>query len=398
MQVPKRFRIRLLKSILGTALAWILFEFLVLPTIPRHLGLAHRAHLPAPMFLIGQRSIQQFPPRDYVLYLGDSNAEGWGDWLSTVIEEGGDPAFNAADLAAAAADRDILNLGSGGASSVSGTAFLVEKRFAALARFGLGDPDGVIVQFYAGNDIDGNIDDFARDTGALDSSVAPASYVAQRAEVGRLQGRFGTLLLPYMVSNALRGQSAGLETQFKAHPWVADDGSDPERENVVRVGAARYRFEGSLENPAVLLSEQELALGLDLLEASVAWVRARFPAAAVAVAYVPAPTCCYELVTGHVLAKSVLPREPRTTRAAVAARAEHLRRAVAEIAHRQGARFLDATEPLRRAGREQLVHGPRDAFHLNRRGYEVLAGVIEPWVREVPRSNGLQAARGSSAR
>ena len=38
--------------------------------------------------------------------------------------------------------------------------------------------------------------------------------------------------------------------------------------------------------------------------------------------------------------------------------------------------FIDTTESLRKAALNNLLHGPRDPIHFNRKGYEVFAEIL----------------------
>ena len=60
---------------------------------------------------------------------------------------------------------------------------------------------------------------------------------------------------------------------------------------------------------------------------------------------------------------------------AIVARNEELRRRLGEIALRAADAFVDATPEVRRAAAREVLHGPRDWWHFNRKGYQVLGAV-----------------------
>jgi hypothetical protein len=93
----------------------------------------------------------------------------------------------------------------------------------------------------------------------------------------------------------------------------------------------------------------------------------------VLVVYIPAVLTSYELATASV----ILPRIPDALpRARVAEQSNRLCRRLREITLHNGAAFLDTRGALSAAGRNALIHGPRDWKHLNREGQTVLGTVV----------------------
>ena len=60
---------------------------------------------------------------------------------------------------------------------------------------------------------------------------------------------------------------------------------------------------------------------------------------------------------------------------------DYLRNRVLEITQRQNARLIDPVNQLRLIARKELLHGPRDPIHFNRKGYIAFAEAILPDVK-----------------
>jgi hypothetical protein len=57
-------------------------------------------------------------------------------------------------------------------------------------------------------------------------------------------------------------------------------------------------------------------------------------------------------------------------------RSDKICNAINAATMRTGAKFIDVRSQVRMATREKVIHGPRDAAHFNKIGYEVLATAV----------------------
>jgi hypothetical protein len=94
--------------LLTYAVAEVVFFRLALP----YLSLSTLPHIPdrAAFFLQGSKT--QYVPHDYIALVGDSNAQGMGDWL---IENGLDRSkpYHSADVLHQLLHTDVVSLGTG---------------------------------------------------------------------------------------------------------------------------------------------------------------------------------------------------------------------------------------------------------------------------------------------
>lgn len=388
---PAPSQVRRKQRLLAFALGWLAVE-LVLPFVGRWLPLRVRARIPAPMYVLSQASSAHAIPDDYVLVLGDSYAEGQGDWLSSAMREPGSVGFQATDVLHARSGRDVITFGRGGADNVSSTAYMVEKRFAALTRMGLGTPSDVFVYFYEGNDLTDNLRQarkhFELDRRGFEAFDERALDLAieARARDGFWSGLPGAVLLPYLVIDALKHSSdGGVASESQSRIEILSD-EDPLDESVFTSGGQRYAFRGDASGPALELNPQETEFALRMFERALAWTVRRFPKARVRVVYIPAPLSCYELSSTNARARVTQPgREKLVPSTKVKLRSDELRARVAAISASRHVALIDATDELRAASATEVLHGPIDGHHFNRAGYTVLGEVLARALATDPR-------------
>jgi hypothetical protein len=168
------------------------------------------------------------------------------------------------------------------------------------------------------------------------------------------------------------------------------------------VADAEVALPSPLPGPSLELAEADIALALRILELSLRHLAAALPGARLVLVYIPSPLSTYALVgdasvalpeelsryvpAGFPSAERLRAGEVRDLHPAssVAERSDRLYAGVEAICARNAIELLDARPELRRAARLELVHGPRDWRHLNRRGYEALAAAVVRVLREEP--------------
>jgi hypothetical protein len=340
--------------------------------------------MPAPLRVLAASSKTGLLPRDYVLVLGDSYAEGHGDWLTAALRAPGRPSYQATHVLHELSGRDVVSLGSGGADNVSSMVFMVPKRFTELWRLGLGEPRDVLVYFYEGNDLNEDLHlarkRFGLGARALDdvSDAELDEALAARASAGFRNGLAGTLFAPYLLLDVLGGHSAGglsgAEKRQLQH-WSERPEPLPE-ENVFAVAGHYYRFDPIAQGPALELTEEELSFSLRLLARALAWTHARFPAAHLRLVYVPSPASCYEFLSPRVRVQTYEGREAVYPATLPWQRTLELRRRVAALAEVLALEVVDPSDELRALAREELLHGPNDAKHFNRAGYSAFGASL----------------------
>jgi hypothetical protein len=118
-----------------------------------------RPYLPEIAGVLAQTSKAGFVPRDYIAILGDSYAEGVGDWLLTVGENEG-RAFHAAHVVSDLTRRDVVSFGRGGSSNAESfvrqpTRILAGSQCLIFPT--IAEPSQIFAYFYEGNDLQDNL-------------------------------------------------------------------------------------------------------------------------------------------------------------------------------------------------------------------------------------------------
>jgi hypothetical protein len=159
--------------------------------------------------------------------------------------------------------------------------------------------------------------------------------------------------------------------------------------NLVEVAGQARELPSNLQSPALELTRPELERATLVYDRSLAFLRKLLPGTPMLVVYLPSPLSSYRLLGPEVSSQQyVAGRATRYPRERVAEYSDaicHLIRA-ATIGH--GAGFLDLRPAVRAASTHELLHGPRDFKHFNRKGMEVLgqavAGRIEAPLLQEP--------------
>jgi hypothetical protein len=115
----RQFAVNLSLVVLSTAVGYLILEFAFFAVLLPNYHFGVRPHLPETAEVLVQSSKAKWLPRDYIAVLGDSYAEGVGDWL---IINGGNEAlpFGSVDVLHSLTGRDVVSFGHGGAGSAEG--------------------------------------------------------------------------------------------------------------------------------------------------------------------------------------------------------------------------------------------------------------------------------------
>jgi len=363
----------------STLLCYVAMEYAMFRVALPYLPVDVRPHLPDTVDVLAQTSKAGYLPHDYVALLGDSYAEGLGDWL---LDVGGDRTkpHHTADVIRQATGRDVVSFGKGGAGSAEGIVLRPARVFpsyhcSVFPAFEV--PRQMFVYFYEGNDIEDNAYFLTKVEGRYHSmdGAAVDGYLAEEYAASspwHCHWQLADFMFT-MASFAFRYHVLGLP--------VDNCGTEAPRANRLAVGERTVEAP-ALQGPALLdEDERPIRAGMDVLAHSLTWLRRRFPGVPVELVYVPAALSIYRL-EGDSVAYCIGSNVVRTAPTALVGRNHDLMRDLArDIAAAQGIPFTDATPALRAAASANLVHGPRDWDHLNEIGYRTLGSLIATHVR-----------------
>lgn len=385
---------------LSVAATLLAVELVLVPLLLDRLPLgAHGRVVNRAVRMLAQSSKAGVLPQDYVALVGDSYAEGEGDWHLGADPRSNGP-FHSAHLIHARTGRDVVSFGHAGAGSLRALVTEPTARLAYLARtarFEIEPPSDVLIYFYEGNDLDDNLEDLAqrfdprfgreslRDPGVfarfLEDVVLGEDRLLRKAQGFRFGHNFYLLRsLRWALARSGIPREAADWREVQLEPRVAS-GRGYVRGNHFLVAGEPVTLRLPLQSPALELDEQETDDALWGFRESAQWLAGLLPEARLAVAYLPSPLASYRLDAEVVVVQEDHHRAERPTRfpaAAVLPRSDALCRRVAAAAGEAGMAFRDVRPELRAAAAGQAIHGPRDWKHLNRAGYEALAGAVVP--------------------
>jgi hypothetical protein len=355
-------------------LTYFVLEFaffrVLLPDMPLQL----RPHLPDIADVLSQNSKSAYLPHDYIALLGDSYAEGLGDWL---WQTGGNRAkpYHSGNVIHDLTGRDVVTFGKGGAGSAEG---IVERPAGVFPRSScylfpaIEPPAQMFIYYYEGNDVEDNLvfeqkvqQRYGRlDTQTIDRYLTDV-YAAGNPwdchlELLDTTTRMVKFLYEYYVS----GVDLSLTCSMRLHA--------PHANRLLVKGETVEA--GPLQGPALSISDESIQSAMPVLDRSLNWLRNRFLGVPTTVVYVPSPLSVYHLAEEEV---SYCLYSINTAPAdRVEAHSDLISRLVEKSATNQGFQFLDARPALRAVAATTLIHGPRDWDHFNEAGHRALGALV----------------------
>lgn len=404
--------INLAVALAATLLSYAALEMLVWRPNLQKLPLALHQQLGFLDILAQPSKKASLPEPGYVALIGDSYAEGLGDWLMQVVYDG-NPDFNTGHLLYRKTGRDVLNFGYRGGQPAWTFTYEMTAALHGINRYdGIELPPAgdVVAFFYEGNDVNDLMEviNFGMpawaDPARLAEPETARRYVAERAAEGRKRAyrRWHPLANAHMAGTAghlikLAGKNfsrnggnllAGEDPSFrKASAGYHEDWARYQQSvDFIRAGGRRLPYPSPTVESFVFHSPEELALAGTYVEASLEHLKTLFPGARLWLAYIPSPVNVYDLDQPDIglrdrirLADHREDAGPavRIPAATLVAASDATCRAIEPGARRQGFRLLDTRPALRAAARRDgYLHGPSDPGHFNRKGYEAFADIL----------------------
>ncbi len=367
-------------SIVSILLSVSVIDLLVVPLAFPWMPLSVQGYLKPSTRVLAQSSKRAAVPEDYIAIVGDSYAQGNGDWVQSVSPHT-NPPYASYHLLHARTGRDIVSFGAAGASNPRG---LVSEPLGTLAylqktwRYEFPKPDSVLVFFYEGNDITDNLrelrerwpggplrpDTFHR---FLEQTVLAQSPHQRAVDTFNVTDNF---VLSHAVFRAFK--------EFvKGSPPIDYFNGDWSSETVTeaRVNNHLEQLPDALAGPALGTNEADIARGVFVFEQSLRYLHEQLPNVPMTVVYIPSPLTMYDVVSPTVSAKVATGAAVFST-ALISKSSDRIAAQIAAASAHVGARFIDVRPELRAAAAKTVVHGPKDWNHLNKTGQEAFANAI----------------------
>jgi GDSL-like Lipase/Acylhydrolase family len=350
----------------------------------RYVPLRLHGELPEEIRVFAQSSKAGVLPRNPVLLLGDSYAQGFGDWLLEANANGNAP-FHSGHVIQAQTGRDVITLGVSGAGSAEGMAAFpaIAYKHAAQAWYlRLPKPSVAVVYFYEGNDLNNNLT-FLEQRAANPDAGDLAERIDRSIEAYR-QALFvdtgWSRHFPLLRLLLRLAQQAYAETTGVAQPPVPEDPTITAQSfspNAVEVAGKAAELPGHLQSPALELTRAEIERGTLVYERSLVFLQKLLPGTPILVVYVPSPLSSYRLLGSEVSSQQyVADAATHYPRARVPEYSNAICALIRTATIGHGAGFLDLRPAIRDASGRAFVHGPRDFKHFNRKGMEVLGQAV----------------------
>jgi hypothetical protein len=372
------------------AVTYLIAELVFFRLFLPHMSLNLRPHLPDRADFFLQSSKSRHVPHDYIALVGDSYAQGMGDWL---LAAGGknDKPYHSANVLHDLLGTDVMTLGRAASGSAEGMVLRLTRILGDNYCYlfpPIEQPKRFFIYFYEGNDIDDNNEFLQKHAvagrdlrGGIDKVLADEYGVVSS---WRCHGHLGDMM--FRMARFLVRES-----------WARHNVLDlpPTKNRVMIAGTAVGTPE--LQVPSPGLDDAAIDAGVVVYERSVAWLRRQFPQVPMTVVYLPSPAAVYRNAGDQVTAKDVyLPAESRRLGRivvvdgptfpvpAVYRNSQAICEKIRQVSLAQGTGFIDTRPTLRKVAAERAVHGPRDWNHLNETGYRTLAGLLAPHKDDQP--------------
>ena len=368
----------------------ILFFRLALPQVSLNLA----PHLPARATIFMQGSTNERVPRDYLGLLGDSYAEGVGDWLLSIGGQAGLPHHSASAIHEIL-HRDVASFGHAADGSMEGMVLRTTQVLRDELCFlfpKIENPKEFILYFYEGNDINDNVDHLTHRVRPIGDELVSQVDKFLNEEYGsvpwwRCHVHFGNFIYS-MARYAVQ--------EMRAQPQVID----------LPAGVNQVIIDGKsvgvpeLQVPSVALDDSLIEKGIVVYERSLFWLRQHYPAIPVTIVYLPSPSAVYRYGEPEVVSYNVYlgtdPNKPgkplyvdgrKFAPEAVYRNSQFICERIRAASLRQGAAFIDTRPALRSAGSKRALHGPRDWSHFNEAGYRLLGSLVAARLAGRPADN-----------
>jgi len=364
----------------------------VFPSLVPYVPLSLQRFLLPAVVPLAASSKSRLVPHDYTALLGDSYAQGEGDWHRTGNAVLNSP-FHSADLLHQAGAGDVISFGRAGAGSLEG---LVAAPIGALMylnalrRFEpLAPPATALLYFYEGNDLNDNLRDLrSRSSGGFDraklydrtyfqqflkTAVVEPSPLVRDARTITWRDRL--LVMRFMGATIGGLIGPGANDGDEGNPIHPPPGQAVNR---ARVAGAISKLPDLLQGPALELSADEIRQSIWVFRQAAFFMKQQWPSTTFVVVYVPSPLSCYQLDGERVSAQSYEGRGTVFRAEAVDASSDRIAADIRRASEELGVRFVDARPELRKTAAEIFIHGPMDWKHFNRLGYDALVRAIRP--------------------
>jgi hypothetical protein len=393
-----------------STILFILAMELVFPKILHKLPLSVYLGLGKDYKILGQYHKKTVIPTDYIALVGDSHALGSGDWYLKAVKKHkltqGD--YHSAHILFNKTGRDVLSFGALGSGSLRGLVLKpisYFKYFNSLRSFELKPPREVLVYFFEGNDLSDNayaIDDRYSKKYDMDKLYDPeyfktfiekeiletdSIYTGNIPYKNWLFSRFLVESVGDNVYNEIRRGInktkkfiAGLLKVTPAEAGAIQVSPDfsgkvsPVDSDKILIDGKEFLIPHSTQQPGLHLTAEQTKQAIYVFEQSLKYMADYFNESKVTIIYIPSPISVYKWLSPTVTIFTdidiIFPSDN------IYKRSDEIFASIETLSRKYGYPLVDTRPFLRAKALKEPVHGPRDWYHPNQKGYEAIAEAI----------------------
>ena len=416
-------KLRSISINLGLSLISIIFFILmmelVFPKILHKLPLPFYLGLGKDYKILGQYHKKSVIPVDYIAIVGDSHALGSGDWYLQVVKKHkltqGD--YHSAHILYNKTGRDVLSFGALGSGSLRGLVLKpisYFKHFNLLRDLELKQPKEILVYFFEGNDLSDNMIeiyshyrdnyDIARlydheyfkafiekeilSTDRIYRGEVPyknwlfSRFLVESVgdniynEIKRGIKKFERFLVESVGDNIYNKIEPGIKNFKQVRPNFSGKASLT-NSDMAKVGGKELPIPYSTQQPALNLNDEQTRQAIYVFEQSLKYMTGFFNESKVTIVYIPSPISVYKWASPTITIVGGTGTPVGVTPVVrVYKRSDEIFEQIKTIAEKYNHPLIDTRPFLRASALKEPVHGPRDWYHPNKKGYEAIARVI----------------------
>ena len=367
------------------------------------------AHSSGPIHRLGQYSKKDVVPKEHIAIIGDSNVYGFGPWLYDNSWSMEQPAFATHHLLHNSLNHDFIAYGFPGYGTFGYTLSAVAEYNMindSLIWSTFPEPHQILIVFYEGNDLINNLQE-VQHRGLQIDNISKENFKQQikgliKDESAELKSGFSLtdhiacwnithgLLKNYL--NKFSRENDNIIDPIKDEIiYQSPENKDKlyEPENIALIGGKKISL-GYLEGPALHLTNYEINLSLEITKQSFNYIKKKFPQSQIDVVYLSTALSLYNFNNSKIRpAPLKLDIKKDTSRNRIFSQQEvklkniHLRHALEAISKEIKIGFIDTTNSMSKIANHYRLHGPRDPIHLNRKGYETFANIINSHLKRI---------------
>jgi hypothetical protein len=379
--------------LISSAITYLILELTFFRLMLPHLPLQYRVYLPDRADFFLQISKVQYVPKDYIALIGDSYAQGMGDWLLSLGSKSSKP-YHSADVIHEKLGQDVASLGRARSGSAEAMVLRVARIFNDPYCYLFPDippPKRFLIYFYEGNDLEDNVEliqHYIRPD--VSSPLAPqidAFLQSQYAATSnwRCHGHLGDTFWK-MIQYHIR---------FGLHPdETYNVGPVPPINQIIING--RPTNARAMGGGAMVFNDKQLDDGVLVYDRSLAWFQRRFSGVPITLVYIASPGAVYryrgsEVMSGEYYDPNDQPRigQPHLVpgrkfpASAIYAMSQKTCERIRAVSLAHNIAFIDTRPAFRKAAAHAALHGPRDWGHPNEAGYRLLGSLLAARIDEL---------------